>query len=602
MKHVNFESIEIQNFLSIGEEKINLSFNKGITLITGNNRDKGGKNGVGKSSIIEALYWGLFGQTIREIKKASQIIHNQTYSTCRVEINFSVIKNSSIKKYKIIRTLEPNKVFLFENEENITRSSMPKTDDYIIEIIGANTEVFQNAVIMTINNTTPFMAQKKVDKRKFVEGVLNLGIFGEMLLEIRQEFNDAKKEMDLKGTNFNSLLKRQASYQENAKEADLLKIEKISKLKLKIDCNLEKIKEISSVKDIENKIKKVQEKNSLFEEKEKELNVKLLKCNDITNDLNNKLQQLNFELKNINKQQNEDISSKDTCPMCKRDFSLEEKNHLKVCIQNIEERKKTILEQISIAEKELKDQKSICNKISEAILLIQKESKKNNTLISEYTLSSNNIQNLLNRNLELESEINDIKNEKNNFESFIQKIEEEIKSETNSITELRKKISILETSKFVVSEEGVKTLIVKQMLDLLNNRLNFYLRALEAPCKCLFNESFEEVLHNDKGVECSYFNFSNGERRRIDLAILFMFQDVLRIQTGTTFSLSIYDELLDSAIDDKGITKITGILKDRVEKYNESIYIVSHSKLASQFGIDQTIELEKINGCTKIVI
>ena len=188
MKHINFESLKIKNFLSIGNDEIFLNFKTGITLITGNNRDKGGKNGVGKSSIIEALYWSLFGSTIRELKKSNQIIHNQTNKNCLVELNFSVHKNKTFKKYKIIRSLEPNKVFLYENEENITRSSMPKTDEFIVEILGANAEVFQNAVIMTINNTTPFMAQKKVDKRKFVEGVLNLGIFSDILLEVRQDF------------------------------------------------------------------------------------------------------------------------------------------------------------------------------------------------------------------------------------------------------------------------------------------------------------------------------------------------------------------------------------------------------------------------------
>ena len=602
MKHINFKSIEIQNFLSIGEDKIFLEFKEGITLITGNNRDKGGKNGVGKSSIIEALFWCLFGQTIREIKKSSQIIHNQTDKSCVVELNFSVIKNQSIKNYKIIRSLEPNKVFLFENGENITRSSMPKTDELIIEILNANAEVFQNAVIMTINNTTPFMGQKKVDKRKFVEGVLNLGIFGEMLLEIRQDYNEAKKDLEYKGNNFNSLLKRQLSYNESILEAEKNKQDKIEKLQIKIQNNLSSIKEISSKKNIDKIILDLQAKNIEYESKENILKTKLLKCGDKTDSINSDLQQFNYEIKNLKKTKNTNLASQDFCPTCKHKFDIEEKHNIEKCIKKIDEDISSTDIKIKNLEEELSSQKEKCNKISEAILLLQKEFKKNSNLINEYQLSSNNIQNLLNRNKELESEIEDIKKEKNNFEHFVAKLEEEIETEKNTLQNLNKKISILETSKFVVSEEGVKTLIVKQMLDLLNNRLNFYLRSLEAPCKCIFNESFEEILHNDQGMECSYFNFSNGERKRIDLAVLFMFQDLLRIQTGTTFSLSIYDELLDSAIDDKGITKVTSILRDRVEKYKESIYIVSHSKLASQFGIDQTIELEKTNGCTKIII
>ena len=601
MKHINFESLKIKNFLSVGNDEIFLNFKTGITLITGNNRDKGGKNGVGKSSIIEALYWSLFGSTIRELKKSNQIIHNQTNKNCLVELNFSVHKNKTFKKYKIIRSLEPNKVFLYENEENITRSSMPKTDELIVEILGANAEVFQNAVIMTINNTTPFMAQKKVDKRKFVEGVLNLGIFSDILLEVRQDYNEAKKDLENKGNNFNTLLKRQVSYKESIEGAEKIKIEKIKKLQSKIEFNNESIKDISSKKDIESLITKLQNKIIGYEQTEKELTDKLIKCNSTSDSINNNLQQFNFEIKNLKKTKNENLSEKDICPTCNHKFSAEEKHNLEKYIKNIEKEIFDTNQKIKNLENQLEIQKDKCYKISEAISLLQKDNKKNNNLINEYQLSSNNIQNLQKRNLEILLEIEEIKKEKNNFESYVQKIEEEINSESLILQELKKKIAILETSKFVVSEDGVKTLIVKQMLGVLNNRLNFYLRALEAPCKCIFNESFEEILHNDKGIECSYFNFSNGERRRIDLAILFMFQDLLRIQTGTTFSISIYDELLDSAMDDKGIIKVTSVLKDRVEKYKESIYIVSHSKLASQFGIDQTIELEKIDGCTKIV-
>jgi ABC-type Mn2+/Zn2+ transport system ATPase subunit len=139
------------------------------------------------------------------------------------------------------------------------------------------------------------------------------------------------------------------------------------------------------------------------------------------------------------------------------------------------------------------------------------------------------------------------------------------------------------------------------MLSLLNCRLNFYLQALEAPCKCEFNEMFEETIYNEIGAECSYFNFSGGERKRIDLAILFMFQDLLRMQTGTSFSLSIYDELFDSAIDEKGIDKVLSILRDRVETYQENIYIVSHNKSAIKANIDRIILLEKNNGKTSLI-
>jgi energy-coupling factor transporter ATP-binding protein EcfA2 len=159
----------------------------------------------------------------------------------------------------------------------------------------------------------------------------------------------------------------------------------------------------------------------------------------------------------------------------------------------------------------------------------------------------------------------------------------------------------LENVKFVLSEEGVKTFIVNKLLDILNNKLNFYLNQLNAPCSCEFNDQFEETLINLNGQECSYFNFSGGERKRIDLAILFMFQDILRISSGTFFSLSIYDELFDSAIDESGIEMVLKILKDRVDKNKESIYIISHNKNSIKNEFDNILNLQKKDGKTVLI-
>jgi DNA repair exonuclease SbcCD ATPase subunit len=145
----------------------------------------------------------LFGNTIRDIKK-DKVIHNHTKKTCSVTLFFEVSKGKNKESYKLVRSLEPSKVSIFKDDEDVTLSTMPKTDELIKQIIGANEEVFQNAVIMTANNTMPFMAQKKIDKRKFVEGILNLGIFGEMLLKVRSDLNTAKKENELLAKDFSN--------------------------------------------------------------------------------------------------------------------------------------------------------------------------------------------------------------------------------------------------------------------------------------------------------------------------------------------------------------------------------------------------------------
>lgn len=189
--------------------------------------------------------------------------------------------------------------------------------------------------------------------------------------------------------------------------------------------------------------------------------------------------------------------------------------------------------------------------------------------------------------------------EKNISNVNVNNYKKQIEEKETLLKEIKKELSILDSVKYILSEEGVKTYIVKKIITVLNNRLNFYLNSLDAPCKCTFDEMFEETIYNEQGKEVSYFNFSGGERKRIDTAILFTFQDILRFHSGTSFSLNIYDELLDCALDAKGTDKIVEILKDKVDRYNESIYIVSH-KQSEISNIDNIIFLQKNDGVTSI--
>jgi len=156
----------------------------------------------------------------------------------------------------------------------------------------------------------------------------------------------------------------------------------------------------------------------------------------------------------------------------------------------------------------------------------------------------------------------------------------------------------LDVVKFVVSEEGVKSYIVKKILQLLNNKLSYYLKRMDSNCVMFFNEYFEEQIVDDKGKICSYFNFSGAERKSIDLACLFAFMDIRRLQGDVSFNFSIYDELFDSSFDEKGTELVLGILKERIEKYNECMFIISHRKESMKMATGDIIQLEKKNGIT----
>lgn len=597
MKKIKFLNIDIKNFLSFGETPVKVDFNKGTYLITGINSDKGGRNGVGKSSFVESVYWCLFGSTIRDIKK-DKVIHNQTDKNCVVSMEFIIEINNTSKKYKLTRSLEPTKIVLVEDGNDITLSTMPKTDELIKELIGANEEVFQNAVIMTANNTLPFMAQKKIDKRKFVEGILNLGIFGQMLLKTRADYNEYKKENDILGSVFSTQNKNLSLYQNQIEKNKEIKTQKIESLKAKILDNTKRIDLYIDNSSIEIKI---QEKKDFIVSKEDST----LKLEDGLLKIENELQKLfkdqlesDFEVKNIKEHISKAKKKEGTCPTCKRKY---ENDDICIDINDLNEKLSTNLDKNEKINKKISTFADKKRTLKTLISSNKFEIEKLNKEIHQLLVDSKEIYHLKDKNDELLKDIEEIKNSKDNVDDLIENVKKEIKESEDKIQKLQKQLLILETAKFVVSEEGVKSYIVKKMLSVLNSQLNFYLKTLNAACTCEFNELFEETIYNSNGKECSYFNFSGGERKRIDIAILFMFQDILKLQTGVSFNISMYDELFDSALDESGVLNVMDILKERVEKTQETIYIISHNKTASSMTFTNTILLEKKNGTTFIV-
>jgi DNA repair exonuclease SbcCD ATPase subunit len=180
MRYIHFKRIRINNFLSIGKKPVEVVFKPGLNIITGKNYDKADRaNGVGKSTIADAVHFALYGSTIRDLKKENIVNDQAPDQLCEVELEFTYQQDTQINECKIVRTLNPTKCYFFVNGQDVTRSGVPQTTEYITSIIKTSSEVFQNSVIMTINNTIPFMAQKKVEKRKFIEGIkLKTSFFG----------------------------------------------------------------------------------------------------------------------------------------------------------------------------------------------------------------------------------------------------------------------------------------------------------------------------------------------------------------------------------------------------------------------------------------
>ena len=179
------------------------------------------------------------------------------------------------------------------------------------------------------------------------------------------------------------------------------------------------------------------------------------------------------------------------------------------------------------------------------------------------------------------------------LDSIISEYETRLKETQKSIKHIKEQMNRLDIIKFVVSEEGVKSYIVKKILQLFNAKLAHYLKKMDSNCICVFNEYFEEEIINEKGKPCSYFNFSGAERKNIDLACLFAFMDIRRLQGDVAFNFSIYDELFDSSLDERGVELVIEILKENIEKYNESVMVISHRKESTKLATGEIIFLQK---------
>ena len=214
MKKVNFKKISIVNFLSVGEKPVTVEFSKGLHVITGKNKDKPDRrNAIGKSTIADAIYFAIFGETLRELKK-DLIPNNLTNGKTHIELDFELDSPRGKNNYKIIRTLSPSKVLIFKDGVDRTRDSIKNTTAYINSVLSASPSIFQNCVIMTVNNAVPFMAKNKIEKRKFIEDIFGMEVFSTMLTALRNEYNEISREHDTQLTKLEEIDKAYKNYED----------------------------------------------------------------------------------------------------------------------------------------------------------------------------------------------------------------------------------------------------------------------------------------------------------------------------------------------------------------------------------------------------
>ena len=597
MKYVSFKELKIKNFLSIGEDPVIVNFEKGLHIVTGINRDKEDRrNGVGKSTIADALYFAIFGQTLRELKK-NFIANNLTSGTCEVQLSFTIDDpKHGVNEFDIIRTLNPSKVYIYKNGNDKTRDSISNTNEYINTVLSSTPEIFQNCVIMTLNNHIPFMGKSKTEKRKFIEQIFNLEIFSKMLGELRNEHNEIKRNFDIEITRLEETNNHLNTQQQQVDNFEENKNQRVNRIENQINV---KNNDLKNYKEEKNTVESLDEKPYI--DKSEKLNEEIVDLKNIKNEKYEKIVQLKTNL-TTNKNTLTKIGTDEaTCPMCLRpledhdkDLIEEEKEKINIILDDILNDIKYNKEDYENSVKEINSYSAAKTKIDNKLASIKNQ--KDNISYLERNITE--IENIINQ---YQTDIDSIKNETNSFDDLISDTTNKINDIKQEIDSLKKVINLMDVVKFVVSEEGVKSFIVKKILSHFNGKLTHFMKKLDSNCVCIFNEYFEEEIVNEKGKICLYNNFSGAERKAIDLACLFSFMDMRKSQGDVYYNISFYDELFDSSLDEKGVDLVLEILNERVEKYNECVMVISHRKESIKSANGDVIFLEKHNGITRRV-
>ena len=596
MKRVEFKKVSIVNFLSVGEDPVTVEFTKGLHIITGSNKDKPARrNAIGKSTIADSIYFSIFGDTLREIKK-DLIPNNLTNGKTHVELDFDVITPSGKNEYKVVRNLSPSKVFIYKNGIDKTRDSISNTNKYICDVLSASPAIFQNCVIMTVNNAIPFMAKNKVEKRKFIEDIFGMEVFSQMLSALRTEYNEVKRDHDTEVTKLDEVNTSFNNYN-NQKEKLLQK--RAHKKELYATRQANNQKELNLLKE---QISALQEVNvDEVSESIDRYKGKLVECEDKIDKYIEDISSAKSEVGHVKEKYKKLGTDEDVCPVCLRPIEdhdttkiAEEKKKLKETI----ERMVRDIKEVTVSLDRARDVKK---KIHTSITQYNNKLADNKVTIQKKQNTNERINQLNEWQDELKVDLETINKTETDFDTIIDETQLRLTELETKVKAYRDAISKLDIVKYVVSEEGVKSYIVNKLLELLNSKLLHYLKRLDSNSICVFNEYFEEEILNEKSKLCSYFNFSGAERKSIDLACLFTFSDIRRLQGGVQYNIAIYDELFDSSFDEKGIELITQILQDRVEELDECSIVISHRKESIKAVTGEVVYLVKENGITKRV-
>tara|TARA_R100001443_G_scaffold116737_1_gene138268 strand:- start:548 stop:2236 length:1689 start_codon:yes stop_codon:yes gene_type:complete len=544
-----FEKIRWKNFLSTGNvfTEINLSSTKTNLIV--------GANGAGKSTILDALTFSLFGKSFRKISK-SMLVNSINEKDCVVEIEFSKGPN----KFKIVRGIKPNKLEIYQNGEMLDQSS--NVNDYQKQlehnILKMNYKSFTQIVVLGSSTFVPFMRLPTTQRREIIEDILDIQIFSMMNQVLKDKVRTSNDEL------------KQVDYETHLAE------EKINMQKDFISA--------MGQKNLDTIVSKQEKIEVLMQEEEEIIGKNKIAIVELDNlsDAKTKLRTLNtlkgsIEQKfNTHKKEHEFFVKNTTCPTCSQSLTKELK----------ESKIATIMESI-------KELQIGFEKMETSIALAEDRERKHSSIskaIAEHNTTSLRIQKQIK---EVYDEIETLQNEKNNT---IQEEEKLIKLETDYLN-LKKLVATMKEERntllaatILLKDNGIKTRVIKRYLPVMNKLINQHLQNLEFYVNFNLDENFEETIKSRYRDTFTYESFSEGEKARIDIALLLTWRSIAKLKNSVDTNILILDEIFDGSLDQNGTGELGWILRNFDD--NTNIFVISHKEtLEGKF--ERTLLVEK---------
>ncbi len=566
-----FQKVRWKNFLSTGTYFTEIDLQRSPnTLIIGN-------NGAGKSTILDALCFGLFGKPFRKINKP-QLLNSINQQDCIVEIEFSIGK----KQYKVIRGIKPNTFEVYCNGIMVDQDAKAKDYQEHLEkfILKINYKSFTQVVILGSASFVPFMQLTPTDRRAIIEDLLDIQIFSSMngvvkekMAIIKDTSSKNKYEMDLTSEKINF---QKQSIEEHKNRSD----EEIAKKRKEIADSVDQIF------TLEKNVELIQKHIDVLQSKiADQMSVQRK---------SSKLLQLESKLESRIKKIDKEVTFYEEhadCPTCKQGIDQEFRTEQVSTLNETKEEVTTALSDINV-------QIDATSKRIEQIQNGLKHITEHNNEVVKHNSTISAINNFVTK---LQREVEELTSHKDNLEEENAKLKE-LKEELGVLVKKQEELSTekqyYEFAGNLLKDTGIKTKIIRQYLPIMNKLINKYLTAMDFFVNFNINESFEETIKSRHRDEFGYANFSEGEKMRIDLALLFTWRQIAKLKNSTNTNLLILDEVFDSSLDGVGTEEFLKLIQEMGSDTN--IFVISHKgdQLFDKFR--SIIRFEKKNNFSQV--